>query len=192
MLFIATENTPTTETLLETTMHSTSEHLSTTEYEMTSNPSEETTVAIEETTTKVTTETTKTTTAEVVLETTDGTESSTTEIQTTHAYTTAFAEITSRNNTNTCVCSCALINFLNATTSVEELMSLLKVDRTKTSSYIRKRTSAPDGRFSSKVIGYSGVIFLTAILSLFVLFDCTNVATCGYKKCSNGFESISR
>lgn len=81
-----------------------------------------------------------------------------------------------------CVCS-PVLNTTTTATSVDELKTSLTIDKTKTNSYIRKRTSAYDGRVSSMVIGYSGVLFLTVIFSFFVFFDLTNFAMYGYKKC---------
>jgi hypothetical protein len=55
-----------------------------------------------------------------------------------------------------------------------KLNSILTVDKTKTSSYIRKLTSAKDNRPSSQVIGAVGLVFIIITFGLIVLSDVVN------------------
>jgi hypothetical protein len=55
-----------------------------------------------------------------------------------------------------------------------KLKSILTVDKTKTSSYIRKHTSAKDNRPSSQVIGAVGLVFIIITFGLIVLSDVVN------------------
>ena len=55
-----------------------------------------------------------------------------------------------------------------------KLKSILTVDKTKTSSYIRKHTSAKDNRPSSQVIGAVVLVFIIITFGLIVLSDVVN------------------
>lgn len=55
-----------------------------------------------------------------------------------------------------------------------KLKTILTVDKTKTSSYIRKLTSAKDNRPSSQAIGAVGLVFIIITFGLIVLSDVVN------------------
>lgn len=55
-----------------------------------------------------------------------------------------------------------------------KLKSILTIDKTKTSSYIRKHTSAKDNRPSSQVIGAIGLVLIIITFGLIVLSDVVN------------------
>ena len=61
----------------------------------------------------------------------------------------------------------------------------LRVNRTKLSSYIRRKTSASDNRKSSKHIGYGGAVVLGIVLTLIILDDVATIMKCTRRKNSN-------
>lgn len=52
---------------------------------------------------------------------------------------------------------------------------IYKVDKTTTSSFQRKLVSAPDDRTSAIVVGWVGVIVLTAVVAIIASIDCINI-----------------
>ena len=75
---------------------------------------------------------------------------------------------------STTYCECACINVTSALTleeSLKEIVDYLKIDKTKTSFSIRKRTSAEDKRPSSVGIGYAGIAILVSVFGFFICLD---------------------
>ena len=67
-----------------------------------------------------------------------------------------------------CPCSEPDVSIVNLTTSelttlVERLKEEIRVDKKQLSSNIRRKTSAPDARPSSKYIGTLGIVLLTSL-----------------------------
>lgn len=98
-----------------------------------------------------------------------------------HTQYTIISETTSESSTIPCIfrCPCGLGGG-NLTDEmlqeiIAELKSILTVDKTKTSSFIRKHTSAKDDRPSSQVIGAVGSVFIIFTLGSVVLSDVINV-----------------
>ncbi|XP_063431747.1 uncharacterized protein LOC134714436 [Mytilus trossulus] len=61
------------------------------------------------------------------------------------------------------------------TTQMNPKDYIYKVDKKTTSSFQRKLVSAPDDRTSAIVVGWVGVIVLTAVVAIIMSFDCINI-----------------
>ncbi|CAC5390347.1 unnamed protein product [Mytilus coruscus] len=71
-----------------------------------------------------------------------------------------------------CVCTCSNVTKqISLEESINEIVNEIKVDRSKTSSYTRKHTSAWDSRKSAASIGFVGIAILISIVSLLLCLD---------------------
>ncbi|CAG2186482.1 unnamed protein product [Mytilus edulis] len=71
-----------------------------------------------------------------------------------------------------CICTCSNVTEqISLEESINEIVNEIKVDESKTSSYIRKHTSAWDSRKSSASIGFVGIAIMISIASLLVCLD---------------------
>lgn len=76
-------------------------------------------------------------------------------------------------NNALCVCVCKLVN-QTLEESIKKRRNELILNRTKLSSYMRKRTSAQDNRKTSRIVGIVAAIIL---VMYGVLFFCANIWT---------------
>ncbi|CAC5390346.1 unnamed protein product [Mytilus coruscus] len=75
-----------------------------------------------------------------------------------------------------CVCTCNNgTKQISLEESINEIVNEIKVDRSKTSAYTRKHTSAWDSRKSSASIGFVGIAILISIASLLLCLDSTSL-----------------
>ncbi|CAC5419677.1 unnamed protein product [Mytilus coruscus] len=73
-------------------------------------------------------------------------------------------------NNNTQICTCKSLS--NEMNSPKENY---RIDKRQTSSYIRRHSSAYDGRLSSRIIGYTGAAVICAVVLIVVSFDIINL-----------------
>ena len=71
---------------------------------------------------------------------------------------------------STQVCSCQLLS--NRSNLPEESWNF-RIDKRSTNGYIRRHTSAYDGRLSSKIMGYTGIIIIGGVVLFVLLADLT-------------------
>ncbi|VDI49833.1 Hypothetical predicted protein [Mytilus galloprovincialis] len=82
----------------------------------------------------------------------------------------------SKGKTPYCVCTCNNVTKqISLEESINEIVNDIKVDRTKTSSYTRKLTSAWDSRKSSATIGFVGITLLISVAFLLLCLDSTSL-----------------
>ncbi|XP_063425782.1 uncharacterized protein LOC134709553 [Mytilus trossulus] len=98
---------------------------------------------------------------------------------------------------NYCKCPCHTVNskwknILHSNISKQEILYLIEdevkeiqkeiaIDKTATSAYLRRKSSATDKRTSSVTVGILAVIIIVVALMFFVCFDCVSV----YQKINN-------
>jgi len=58
---------------------------------------------------------------------------------------------------------------------LDEIKKNLTVDKTNLSATIRKLSSAPDGRQSSKSVGFVGIALISFVCASFILIDITSI-----------------
>ncbi|XP_063413137.1 uncharacterized protein LOC134695701 [Mytilus trossulus] len=96
----------------------------------------------------------------------------------------------SAGKTPYCVCTCNNVtNQMSLEERINEIVNEIKVDRSKTSSFTRKHTSAWDSRKSSASIGYVGIAILISIAFLLLCLDSSSII---YKVFANLKKSSTR
>ncbi|VDI49834.1 Hypothetical predicted protein [Mytilus galloprovincialis] len=112
------------------------------------------------------------------------TQPETTEVGKTSSFTTTQQRFTTNNTGKTpyCVCTCNNVTKqVSLQESINEIVNEIKVDKSRTSSYTRKHTSAWDSRKSSASIGFVGIAILISVASLIVCLDSTSLI---YRVCA--------
>ncbi|VDI25905.1 Hypothetical predicted protein, partial [Mytilus galloprovincialis] len=112
------------------------------------------------------------------------TQPETTEVGNTSSFTTTQQRFTTNNTGKTpyCVCTCNNVTKqVSLQESINEIVNEIKVDKSRTSSYTRKHTSAWDSRKSSASIGFVGIAILISVASLIVCLDSTSLI---YRVCA--------
>ncbi|CAG2188433.1 unnamed protein product [Mytilus edulis] len=108
----------------------------------------------------------------------------TTEVGKTSSFTTTQQRFTTNNTGKApyCVCTCNNVTKqISLEESINEIVNEIKVDKSRTSTYTRKHTSAWDSRKSSASIGFVGIAILISIASLIVCLDSTSLI---YRVCA--------
>ncbi|XP_071124098.1 uncharacterized protein [Mytilus edulis] len=112
------------------------------------------------------------------------TQPETTEVGNTSSFTTTQQRFTTNNTGKTpyCVCTCNNVTKqVSLQESINEIVNEINVDKSRTSSYTRKHTSAWDSRKSSASIGFVGIAILISVASLIVCLDSTSLI---YRVCA--------
>ncbi|XP_021343895.1 mucin-5AC-like [Mizuhopecten yessoensis] len=108
--------------------------------------------------------------------TTTSSSQSTTTSTTTNVLTTTAPFQNTTSNGAMCSCRCTIIGNMSLEEKIEALQRELTVDKTKTSSYIRKYISAPDERVSAKGVGIVlGAGVLISVFAVIVFGDLVNL-----------------